>query len=121
MISGQYPRELGQVYYGMSHGALFTEARNSMIKKSMRKLVPFKLDPIFRSNLNPQIECSDCGKTTEFRVARIVAIDISEGGKGQPIKRVSLDEWFRTTTRAFLCPECWNREHHIEPKPGSIQ
>ena len=44
----------------------------------MRKLVPFKLDPLFRVNHSPQVPCADCGKVIEFRHARIVIVDISE-------------------------------------------
>jgi hypothetical protein len=87
----------------------------------MSRLVPFKLDPMFRSDFNPQVECSECGKSIEFRVARIVKVDISKRRKGQPVKEVSLEEWFRNTTWTFLCPECWNKEHRVEPKPASIQ
>lgn len=61
----------------------------------MRKLVSFKLDPIFRQNFNPLVSCADCGNAIEFRQARIVMTDISEKRKDQAVQEISIDELAR--------------------------
>ena len=80
----------------------------------MRELVPFRLDPIFKSNLDLPIQCAECGKTVDFRNARILMIDISESEKRQSGKEIALDDLARNTVWMFLCQECWRRENHGE-------
>jgi len=87
----------------------------------MRKLVPFKLDPKFKANLNSTVPCSDCGKIIEFRHARILMVDISEMKKGRAAKNVSLDELARNTVWTILCQECWRKQNPAEPDPERVQ
>jgi hypothetical protein len=72
----------------------------------MLKLIPFKLDPMFRANQNAQVPCSDCRKVIEVRQARFVMVDISEKKKGQAAKEITLDELPRNTIWMLLCQEC---------------
>jgi len=87
---------------------------------SMRKLVPFKLDPMFKA-YNLQVPCADCGKVIEVRLAQIVMVDISEKRKGQAAKEVSLDELAQNTVWTILCQECWRQQHPIEAERERVQ
>ncbi len=82
----------------------------------MRKLMPFRLDPVFEAPHNPQVPCDDCGKLIAVFKARIVMVDLSE--KGKAFSR-SLDEWARNISWTFLCRECW-LENYVEPGPERI-
>jgi len=82
----------------------------------MRKLIPFKLDPILREDYNPTTQCADCGKEIRTRNARIVMTNISQRTKGRAEKEVSLNELARNIVWAFLCQECWQLEHRDNPE-----
>ncbi len=86
----------------------------------MRKLVPFKLDPTIKANLNPLVPCSDCGREIEFRHAKIIMVDISEKKKGPSAKNVSLDELARNTVWTVLCPECWRGQNPAASDPERV-
>jgi hypothetical protein len=87
----------------------------------MRNLVPFRLDPIFNANANPQVPCADCGKVIEFRYARIVMVDISKEGKDQAVKDLSLDELVLNTVWTILCPERWRSQYGFELESEIVQ
>jgi hypothetical protein len=95
--------------------------QNSEEFSTMRKLVPYKLHPIFTANCNPPVPCADCGEVIEFRHARIVMVDISDKNKGQATKAVSLDELARNIVWTILCQECWRQQYHSEVRPERVQ
>ncbi len=87
----------------------------------MDRLVPFKLDPMFRANRNLSVPCADCGRVLEFRQVRVEMVDISEKGRDQAKGDMSLGELTRNIVWTFLCPECWQKQHPIGPEPGKVQ
>lgn len=86
----------------------------------MRKMVPFKLDPMLTAIHSVRVPCADCGKVVEFRHARIVMVNISDR-KSPAGKEISLDELARNAVWTFLCPECWRKQHGIDPEPDRVQ
>jgi hypothetical protein len=87
---------------------------------SLHRLIPFKLDLIFKSNFNPQVPCDDCGKFAESRSVRFVWVNIADSiifvGK-----ELSLDDLAQNMVWTILCPECWRQQYGIEPEPERVQ